>query len=439
MMKALLHTIRISLLTAFLFTTCAGLLAQINPAPEQSQSILITGLTAHIGNGEKIEGAAIGFENGKIIFIGSERNVKRHDYNRVIETAGHHVYPGFIAPNSTLGLMEIGAVRATKDYSEIGTYKPNIRAAIAFNTDSEITPTVRSNGVLLGQITPRSGVISGTSSVMQFDAWNWEDAVVKLDDGIHLNWPTVYHRHWEKSVITVQFAKTYEQQKQEIHNFFSSALAYASGGADKTDVKFEAMAGLFDGKKRLYAHANDVKQIIEIVNFKKDYGLKNVVIVGGRDSHLVPDLIRDNDISVMVQRVHSTPRYAEDDVDLPFKLPKLLQDEGVLFCLENSGSMSEMGTRNLPFYAGTAVAYGLTYEQGVQSLTLNTAKILGIDAQYGSLEVGKSATLFISQGDAFDMMGNKVTHAWIDGRELDLDNRQEQLYRKYKAKYDGQE
>jgi imidazolonepropionase-like amidohydrolase len=140
-------------------------------------------------------------------------------------------------------------------------------------------------------------------------------------------------------------------------------------------------------------------------------------------------------VPVMVQRLHELPRFAEDDVDLTYKLPKLLDDAGVMFCLQNAGDMERMGTRNMPFYAGTAVAYGLDYEKAVAALSLNTAKILGIDDRYGSLEKGKSATLFISEGDALDMLGNKVVQAFIDGREIDLTNRQLQLYLKYQGKY----
>lgn len=131
------------------------------------------------------------------------------------------------------------------------------------------------------------------------------------------------------------------------------------------------------------------------------------------------------------------PWHSADDIDLPYKLPKLLEDEGVLFCLQNAGGMEQMGTRNLPFYAGTAVAYGLTYEQGVAAISLNAAKILGVDKQCGSLEKGKDATLFISEGDALDMMTNSVSFAFIQGRQIDLDNRQKQLYRKYMGKYEA--
>ena len=341
--------------------------------------------------------------------------------------------------------MEVAAVRASRDYQEVGTFKPNVRSVIAYNAASDITPTVRTNGVLMGQITPRGGVIGGSSSVVQFDAWNWEDAVVRADDGIHLYWPSSHHKHYEDGRAQLRKRKTYDQKLHEITDFFARARAYAAGQTDKRDLRMEAMRGLFaegersaPGAATLFVHANDAKQIAEVIRFKRAEDLDRVVLVGGVDSWMMADPLRENDIAVMLLRTHSVPRFAEDDIDLPYKLPKLLEDEGVEYCLQGEGRMAEMNTRNLPFYAGTAVAYGLEYEQGVCALTLSTAKILGIDETCGSLERGKDATLFISAGDALDMMGNDVRHAWIQGRDVVLDNKQIQLYEKYKSKYDAQ-
>ena len=412
---------------------------QPTPAADQDGAVLILGGIAHLGTGDVLENSAIGFRNGKIDFVGFARSVDRARYDQIIEAKGQHLYPGFIAPNSTLGLQEIGAVRATRDDAEVGTFKPHVRSIIAFNTDSEVTPTVRTNGVLMGQITPRGGTISGSSSFVHFDGWNWEDAALKTVDGIHLNWPSTHHRHRQDGTIDIRKRKTYDQQYQEIEHFFDGAKAYAGQSQrpaiSPRDLRMEAMRGLFDGSLRLYVHAQDVRQITEAVHFKRRMDIEHLVIVGGYDAPLVADLLRDNDVAVMLKRVHTLPRFAEDDVDMPYRLPKLLEDEGVLFCLQNAGDMEHMGTRNLPFYAGTAHAYGLTYEQAVQSITLSAARILGVDDFCGSLEKGKDATLFISEGDALDMRTNYLTHAFVQGRAIDLDNRQRELYRKYQAKY----
>ena len=410
--------------------------AQPTPGAEQSRSMLILGATAHLGTGDVLEDCAVGFRDGKIDYVGRSFQVNRQKYDDIVDASGQHLYPGFIVTNTTLGLQEIGAVRATQDQYEVGTFRPNVRSVIAFNTDSEITPTVRTNGVLMGQITPRGGVVSGSSGVVHFDGWNWEDAAMVMVDGIHLNWPSTHHRHRSDGKVDIQRRKTYDQQKHEIERFFGEAQAYAAAPRGSvTDVRHEGMRGLFDGSLCLYVHTNDARAITEAVHFKRDLGIERMAIVGGYDAYLVADLLRENDVAVMLQSVHSLPRFADDDVDLPFKLPKLLMDEGLTVALQVDKRMTEMNSRNLPFYAGTARAYGLTEEQAIQALTRNPARILGIDDQVGTLERGKVATMFLSEGDALDMRTNSLTHAWIEGRDIDLDNRQRQLYRKFQTKY----
>lgn len=410
--------------------------AQPTPAPDQSRSVLVLGATAHLGTGDVLEDCAVGFRDGVIDYVGRSFQVNRQKYDDIVDAKGQHLYPGFIVTNTTLGLQEVGAVRATQDQYEVGTFRPNVRSVIAFNTDSEITPTVRTNGVLMGQITPRGGVVSGSSGVVHFDGWNWEDAAMVMVDGIHLNWPSTHHRHRKNGQVDIQRRKTYDQQRHEIERFFGEAQAYASARRGSlTDVRHEGMRGLFDGSLCLYVHTNDARAITEAVHFKRDLGIQRMAIVGGYDAYLVADLLRENEVAVMLQSVHSLPRFADDDVDLPFKLPKLLMDEGITVALQVDKRMTEMNSRNLPFYAGTARAYGLTEEQAVQALTRNPAQILGIDDQVGTLERNKMATMFLSEGDALDMRTNSLTMAWIEGREIDLDNRQRELYRKFQTKY----
>jgi imidazolonepropionase-like amidohydrolase len=408
----------------------------------QTKSVLIMNATAHLGTDSVIQNSIIGIKNGKIILVADAKtaNFDKTTYDEVIDATGKQVYPGFIAPNSTLGLFEIESVRATLDYHEIGTTLPNVRTLSSYNTDSKIIPTVRTNGILLAQITPRGGLVSGTSSIVALDGWNWEDAAYKIDDGIHINWPRIVSRKyldedniypgpWEKN-------KDYVKQTEDLKKLFADAKAY-NESADKIEknLRFEAMKGLFDGTQTLFIHSNNVKEIVEAVNFVKQFQLKKVALVGGKDSWMVTDLLKANNISVVVARVHDLPEHPEDDVDLPYKLPFLLQSAGILFCLNNEGDMEQMGTRNLPFYAGTAAAYGLTKEQALKSITLNTAKILGIDKTTGSIEVGKDATIFISTGDALDMRTNNVERAFIKGNTIDLNNDQKELYEKYKKKY----
>jgi imidazolonepropionase-like amidohydrolase len=431
-----------------LYILCAMALAVVQlsaqqipaPAAVQSQSILIMNATAHIGNGQVIDNSAISLVNGKIDLVADARVIRLDmtKFDTIIQAAGMHVYPGFIAPNTTLGLQEIEQVRSTRDYQEVGTYKPGMRTSINYNTDSEIIPTVRYNGVLMSQPTPRGGTISGTSCIVQHDAWNWEDALIKADDGVHLNWPQVYHKHYDKGKIAVEKIKSYDQQKREILTFFDESKAYATlKNPAISELRYEAMRGLFDGSKTLFVHADDVKALTEVVAFKKQYHLAHVVIVGGMDAPLVAKDLVAEQIPVMVARVHSLPRFEEDAVDQPYALAKQLFDAGVLFCLENSGDQEHHGVRNLPFYAGTCVAYGLPYEQAVAAISGNTAKILRIDDACGTIESGKDATLFISQGDALDMRTNQLVAAFIQGRQIELTSKQTELYEKFKKKYEG--
>lgn len=419
----------------------AGLQAQKvpTPAPNQTRSILILNATAHIGNGQVLENAAIGFRNGKLDLVADARLIRLSAgaYDTTILADGMHVYPGFIATNSTLGLLEIDAARPTNDMAETGTFKPSMRAAIAYNTDSEIIPTVRSNGVLMAQITPRGGIISGTSSVMQLDAWNWEDALIREDDGVHLNWPQVYHRHNDKGKLSIEKVKSYDQQLREIQLFFSEAIAYCKDPKPALqEVRYEALRGVIEGKQTLYVHAQDVKSITEAIHFKKDNGIAKMVIVGGYDAWMIADMLKENNMAVMIRKIHEVPLRKDEDVDLPFKIPSLLYKAGVSFCIQNECEMERTDLRNLPFQAGTAVAHGLPYEEAVKALTLTPAQILGIDSTCGTLESGKDATLFVSKGDALDMTTNAVVHAFIQGRDIDLSSKQTELYEKYKKKYD---
>ncbi len=408
----------------------------------QTKSLLIMNGTAHIGTDSIIQNSIIGIKNGKIVEVLDASKFKGElgNYDEKIDATGKQIYPGFIAPNSTLGLFEIEAVRATLDFREVGTTLPNVRSLIAYNTDSKIIPTVRTNGILMAQITPRGGLVSGTSSVVVLDGWNWEDAAYKMDDAIHINWPRMVSRKFldEDNIYPGPYEKNkdYIKQTDDLKKLFADAKAYNETETKlEKNLRFESMKGIFDGTQTLFIHSNNVKEIIEAVNFAKQFQLKRVAIVGGKDSWMVTDLLKENNISVVVSRVHDLPEHPEDDVDLPYKLPYLLQKAGVLFCLNNEGDMEEMGTRNLPFYAGTAAAYGLTREQALRSITLNTAKILGIDKTVGSIEVGKDATIFISAGDALDMRTNNVTAAYIKGVSIDLNNDQKALYEKYKKKY----
>ncbi len=415
-------------------------IAQQTPAAKQTKDIAITGATAHIGNGTVIENSIIVISNGKITTVGNaDTTPVTLQSMEVINAKGKHVYPGFIATNASLGLVEVNAVRASDDKSEIGGMIPNVRSQIAYNAESKVVESMRPNGVLIAQVAPGGGRISGKSSIMQLDGWNWEDATLKADDGIHLNWPNSFSRGrwWLGEPSGLKPNSDYDKQVKEVSDFVAQSKAYLNGDRTVNNLIYAAMEGLFNGSQNLYIHVDDEKGITDAVNFAKTNGIMKMVIIGGYHAHKVANLLKNNNVSVLISETHSLPSLEDDDYDLPYKNPKLLVDAGVLVGIQNGGR-SNFQTRNLPFLAGQVVGQGLDKEEALKLITSNTAKILGVDQQLGTLEVGKDATLFISEGDALDMRTNKLTHAFISGRAISLETHQTELWHRYENKYKAQ-
>lgn len=411
----------------------------VYPAPGFKGKLFITNATVHIGNGQIIENGTIAVENGKIVSVGT--GISPEGANaKVVDAKGKQVYPGLILPISDLGLKEIAnGVRGSNDYLELGDMNPSIRSIVAYNTDSKIINTLKANGILLACVVPQGGSISGSSSVVQLDAWNWEDAAYKMDNGIHLHMPTFISRPGRMAALmglpqpAIDPTREALDKVEEIKSFFREAKAYAQESTHREkNLKFEAVQGLFNKKQKLFVHGDQVKQMLIAIDFVKEFGF-DVVIVGGSESWQIADLLKQNNIAVILQDEHNLPVTEDDDVDQPYKTPAMLQKAGVLFALNDEHAESRY--RNLSFNAGTAAAYGLTKEQALQAITLNTAKILGIDDRTGSLEAGKDANILISDGDILDMRTSIVSHAFIQGREVSLDNKQKQLYERYKHKY----
>jgi imidazolonepropionase-like amidohydrolase len=411
----------------------------ISPAQKVYHHIALLNATAHIGNGKVVESALVAINNDKIETVSETKGLRLNytNYDTVIDLAGKHIYPALINTNNVLGLHDAQAVRATLDFAEVGSFNPHIRSLIAYNTDNIIIPTVKTNGVLYTQATPRGGIISGSSSLMALEGWNWEDAVVKADDGIHLNFPRKVEIKWtEESGIMAAANKRYNDEINVLSSFYSDARAYCnSQSVIEKNIRFEAMRTVLNGQSNLYLHADNAKDIISAVNFAKKFKIKKPVIVGGKESYKITGFLKSNNIPVMLNRVNDLPDNVDDDVDLVYRLPYLLQKDSILFCLQMEGDMEAMQSRNLPFNAGSAVAYGLSQEQALMSVTLNPAKILGVDNTLGTIEEGKLASLVISEGDLLDMKTNAVFLAYIAGKPVNLVNRQTELYLKYKNKY----
>jgi imidazolonepropionase-like amidohydrolase len=408
------------------------------PAPAQSQIIVINGATIHVGNGTVINNGSVTIENGKITKVEKVANTTISSNTEVVNAIGKHLYPGVIAASTNLGLVEVASTKSTADYQELGEYNPSVKAISAYNTDSKVINTLRSNGILLAHIVPSGGVISGTSSVVQLDAWHFEDATYLLNNGIHFNMPALMARPSfggrGRGEAPVDPIKQAFNKIEEVRGMLRQAKAYHAGTKEFPNLKFEALKGLFNKSQKLFVHCDLVKEMLVAIDIKKEFSL-DVVIVGGTDSWMLADQLKDANIPVILGETHSLPSTADDAIDQPYKTGALLKKAGVLFTICQDGGDGFWQQRNLPFQAGTMAAYGLTKEEALSAITLNAAKILGIENKTGSIEVGKDANIVISEGDLLDMMTSKVTDAYIQGRKINLNNKQTELYEKYKKKY----
>ncbi|MFT3749646.1 MAG: amidohydrolase family protein [Agriterribacter sp.] len=432
-MKKITYTI----LLILFFTITATAQDDVYPAPEYKGLLFITNGTVHTGTGQVLENTTIQVNNGKIEKIGTNISLPV-DNVKVFDAKGKHVYPGLILSDCDLGLREIAnGVRGSNDYRELGELNPDIRSIVSYNTDSKIINTLKANGILLANVSPQGSFVSGSSSVVQLDAWNWEDAAYKTDNGIHVTFPSFLSQRGGRASQNTQSPVDAEKQAlqkiDELKSFFAEAKSYLQEAEHAhTNLKFAAVKGLFDKSQKLFIHADHVKQMLAAVDFVKEFGFA-VVIVGGSESWQIAPLLKEHDIAVILGPEHELPATEDEDVDQPYKTPAALQNAGVLFALNDNTANTRF--RNLSFNAGTAAGYGLTKEQALSAITLNAAKILGVDDKTGSVEVGKDANIIISEGDILDMKSSIVTHAFIQGRMVNLANKQTQLYERYMGKY----
>ena len=432
-------------LSALLMGTmfCANAQSNVLPAAAQKAPIVIKNATIHTGEGTVLENATIVIENGKITAVG--KDVKIPAGAEVTDATGKHVYPGLVLPSSNLGLSEISSVKATSDERELGDMNPNIRSIVAYNTDSKVINTLRSNGILAANIVPQGNFLAGSSTMVQLDAWNWEDAAIATDGGMHLYMPSMMPRARfgrgggggfggpNAGGAQPDPVKEGLDKMEELKTFFKEAKAYlASTDKKETNLKFEAVKNLFTKKQKLFVHANTVKQMLVALDFSKELGF-DMVIVGASEGWQIADLLKQNNVSVILDQLHRLPTGEDDDVDQPYKTAAAFQKAGVLFALSDDDSQNR--GRNLAFNAGTAAAYGLTKEQALAAITLNAAKILGTADKMGSITVGKEANIIISTGDILDMRTNNVTDAFIGGRKINLDDKQKQLNERFEEKY----
>ncbi|RUO35274.1 amidohydrolase family protein [Aliidiomarina sanyensis] len=419
---------------------CSAGLAQAHnvvPGAAQDGAVLLQGGTVHTVTRGTLAQTDVLLVDGKISAIG--QNLEAPEGARVIDIRGQYVYPGIIALDTTLGLVEMSQVRATVDTNEVGNITPEVLAHHAFNADSEIIPTVRYNGITHAQIVPQGPMLRGQSSLMQLDAWNYRDGLEAGPLGVHLTWPRagLNTAWWERRSPEAQ-RRANAEQLETLKETFALAEAYHkardAGAQNRIDQRWEAMRGLFTGEKKLFVHADDRRQIEQVLAFNREHGF-DVVIMGGRDSWMIAEALAEANVPVVFGAPYGLPTRVDDAYDTAFTTPAKLAAAGVDFAIAYPGFWD---TRNLAFAAGHAVAFGLDYDAAVTSITYGPAKILGVEDRIGSITEGKQATLIVSEGDVLDHLGQRISYMFIDGREVDLSNRHRQLYEKYRERLNAE-
>ncbi|RUO22657.1 amidohydrolase [Aliidiomarina iranensis] len=436
-MKKVIRSLALGMAVASTLLAGSATANNIVPGAPQSAPVLLQGGTVHTVSDGVLEGADVIFADGKIVAVGN--NLSAPEGARILDITGQHVYPGFIALDTTLGLVEMEAVRATVDTNEVGNFTPEVQAHHAYNADSNVTPTILYTGITHAQIVPEGSLVRGQSSLLKLDSWNWRDGLEQSDLGIHLSWPRVgLNTAWWERRSPEEQKQAQARQREELAEIMETAEVYhgarESGVQTRIDRRWEAMRGLFSKEKKLFVHADDRRQIEEVLAFNERHGF-DLVLMGGRDAWMLADAIAAADIPVVFGSPYGLPARVDEAYDTAFSTPARLAEAGVEFAIAYPGFWD---VRNLAFAAGNAVAFGLDYDQAVAAITHAPAKILGVEDRLGSISVGKQATLIVSAGDALDHLGQRINFMFIGGREVDLTNKQKELYEKYQQRADSE-
>ena len=415
--------------------------AQEVPGAPQQEPIVLKNATLHPVDGKQIDNGMLLIEDGKIAAIG--KKVKVPKGSKTIDLDGKHVYPGLFEAHTQLGLTELAAVRATNDYRESGSINPNVKALVSVYPDNVIIPVTRSNGVLFALTAPTGGLIAGKSAVIQLDGWTYEDMSVKAEAALQVAWPSQGLSARVRARLSAKDLASAKQKKVEmlkkLTEFFAASRNYrdARNAPDSTqpyDARLEAMIDVVDGKTPMMVSANGAAEIQSAVNFSLQEQVK-LIILGGYDAHECASLLKKYDVPVIIGAVHRVPRRRSDEYDRSYSLAARLQKAGVKFCISGTERSKTWNARNLAYHAATAATFGLSMDDAIRAITLSPAEILGVDDQIGSLTVGKDASLIVTDGNPLEIRTN-VLRAYLQGREVDLSNRQLRLYKKYQQKYE---
>ncbi len=411
------------------------------PAPPQERPVVIEGASVHTVTGPSFPRGWVVFEGGVIGAVG-EGHAPAVTGAEVFRAEGLHVYPGLIAADTTLGLIETASVDVTVDTTELGRFTPEVRAAVAVNPDSDLIPVARAAGILTALVFPRGGLVGGRASSIRLDGWTWEQMAIDAGSGLVVSWPGSGAPRRRgggppPGAPRGEAGARAEGQAEPalLERYFDDAAAYARArDADPslaTDLRYEAMREVLSGARPVFVRASARAQIESAVAWAARRGLR-AVIVGGAEADLAAPLLREHGVPVIVTGLHRLPSRPDDPYDEPFTLPRRLDEAGLRFAIASGASAAH--ERTLGHNAATAVAFGLPRQRALEALTIDAARIIGLGSTHGAIEPGRSATLIVTTGDPLEITTETLA-AFIDGRRIDLGSRHTALYEKYRQKY----
>ncbi|MBN2409463.1 MAG: amidohydrolase family protein [Candidatus Aminicenantes bacterium] len=426
--------------TSIVIAALAALTALWTPAAETTGPVLIRGARIVPVEGPVLESGDLLIENGKITAVGP--SVKAPEGARVIEASGLTAYPGFIDAYTQYGLVEIGAIAATVDSSEMGKENPEVRAAWAINPHSVHFRTGRICGTTAALVAPAGGTFPGISALVKMEGWSFPEMAVKEEATSLINFPMSPRPPTAEQVgpkptteidVTSKLVEKIKEYLSEARHYLALKKEAASNPAVKApdhNPKYEALAPVFEGTLPVILSVEKAKDIELALKFIKEEKIK-AVFRGCAQGYKVADKIKAAGIPVIVGDLYRDPSEPEDGYDAPFRNVAELSKAGVTLCF-SSGTNPSTG-KDLPYHAARAVAFGMSHEDAVKALTINPARVFGIDDRLGTLAPGKDADLFLTTGDPLDLR-SEVKHMFISGREIDLGNWWKDLYDKWKSR-----
>jgi len=426
-----------------LFMLAGSLAGQ--PQPQPNSAYLLRGGTIHTISGPVIENGSILIRDGKIVGVG--KDLPAPEGVTVVDVTGQQVYPGMIDSGSMLGLPDSASPDAAKDATELGGINPQLRALTAVNPGSDALEVSRANGVTSVITMPDGDLISGQLAMIHLDGGTNDEMAVLPSAGIHLRFPAiettpipshdVNDDEEPKTAVDIEripfseALETYLARLNELNKFFDDARYYWDSKRKGAQVlpenrKFEAMIPVFEGKTPLFVTAVREKEIREAIEFADRQKIR-IILADPYEAYKVLDLIKAHNIPVVLGPTNTLPLDRDDDYDRSFTTPGELFKAGIKFSI---ASFSTSRSRNIPYEAGAAVAYGLPHDEAYKAVSLNAAEIFGLSKKLGSIDEGKVADLIITDGDPMEAR-TQLKRLFINGKPVDLESRQKMLYEKY--------